>query len=141
MGLNGALALANAGLTAASVSCMLLALRAVRRKQVERHRNLMLAAASASFLFLVLFVFRYVRFGPTPFRGRGPWRWLFDAVLFSHEPLAVVNVPLVGFALAFGLLRRDDLHREFAAVAFPVWLYVSATGLLIYVLLYVFPAI
>jgi putative membrane protein len=136
MGLNDGLALADACLTAVAVACMLLGYHAIRRKRVARHRNFMLGAVAASTGFLAIFVFRFVRFGFHPFARSGVLRVVFDAVFFSHEPLAVVNVPLVLGAAALGLAGRVPTHREIARWALPIWIYVGVTGILIYFLLY-----
>ena len=96
----------------------------------------MLGAASLAAIFLVGFVYRFVRFGPTPFTGTGPLRAVFAALYFTHEPLAVVNVIVVIVALGFALTGRFREHREAARIAAPVWLYVCASGLALYFLLY-----
>ena len=79
---------------------------------------------------------RFVRFGFSAFHGGGAWRALYFAVFFSHEPLAVVNVPLVVCALGLGLAGWHRAHREVARIALPIWLYVAATGVVLYLLLY-----
>jgi putative membrane protein len=135
--LNGLLALTNACLSTTSIVCMTTAFFAIRRKRVKLHRNLMIAAASASALFLVLFVVRFVRYGFAHFGGAGPMKAVYLAVFYSHEPIAVINVPLVVAALVLGLRRRFRVHKEVAQVALPLWLYAAVTGVTLYVLLYV----
>jgi putative membrane protein len=137
MGLNGELARANAVLTAISSTCMVLAFAAVRRKRLRLHRNLMLVAFGAATIFLALFVVRFVEFGPTRFSGSGlPAQIVFYAIYFTHEPTAVVSVPLVVVTAALGLRGAILQHREMARVALPIWLYSSLTGLFIYLFLY-----
>jgi uncharacterized membrane protein YozB (DUF420 family) len=134
--LNDGLALANAVLTTFAIGCMVLGVRAVRRRQVALHRRLMLSALGASAAFLAGFVLRLARFGCTEFHGAGVVRLLFRAVWFSHEPLAVVSVPLVLGAAVLGIRGAHEAHREVAVVALPIWLYASISGVAIYALLY-----
>jgi putative membrane protein len=134
---NEQLALLNVTLVACSMACMILARRAIRLRRVTRHRALMLAAVAAQGVFLITFVARYVLFANTEFRGHGLERVVFYAVLLSHEPLAVVSVPLVLCTLMLALLRRFTEHAQLARLAYPIWLYVSATGALLYLFLYV----
>jgi putative membrane protein len=136
MTLNHALALVNATCTLVSLVCLVLGYRAIRRAQVERHERLMLGAFAASALFMVVFVIRFATFGFAPFTGTGVTRGIYLAVFLSHEPLAVVNVPLAIATLVLGLRRSVTAHREVARIALPVWVYVAVTGLVIYVMLY-----
>jgi putative membrane protein len=135
--LNGLLALTNACLSTTSIVCMTTAFLAIRRRRVKLHRNLMLTAASASALFLVLFVVRFVRYGFARFGGVGAMKVVYLAVFYSHEPIAVINVPLVVVALVLGLRRSFRAHKEVAQVALPLWLFAAVTGVALYVLLYV----
>lgn len=134
---NARLALADALLTTVTIVCAVAARRAIARKQVERHRNLMLAAVGASALFMAIFVVRFVRHGFMHYAGEGPIRVGYYVVFFSHEPLAVISVPLVVCAMVLGLRRSIRAHSEVARIAYPVWLYVAVTGVLLYLLLYV----
>jgi putative membrane protein len=133
-----ALATCNALLSAISLGFAIAAYRAIRRKQIARHRNLMLVAVAASAAFLVLFVIRFVTFGFEPLNAGGAAFVVHKILLFSHEPLAVINVPLVVAALVLGLRRRDRAHREVAPMAFWIWIYVLVTGILLYALLYLY---
>jgi putative membrane protein len=139
--MNHALALANAIVTAVSLGCMLAGRRAILRREVARHKRYMVAAATAGAAFVVLFVIRFVRYGFTRFAGHGLARAIYSVAFFSHEPLAVVNVPLVIVALAFGLRGAYSIHKEVARYALPIWIYVAATGILIYVFAYLLPLI
>jgi putative membrane protein len=134
--MNRALAAANALLTTASLVCMVAGWRAIRRREVVRHRSFMLAAAAFSAAFVVVFVIRFVRFGFTRFEGEGVWRGVYYAIFFSHEPLAVINVPLVVVSLILGLRGMVAAHREVAKIALPVWAYVAVTGVAIFAMLY-----
>lgn len=133
---NGALALFDAVLTSVSLVSMLRGYAAIRRGERERHRRCMLLALACAAAFTVSFVARYVMFGRTPFRLGGPVRVFYLIVWFSHEPIAFISVPLVVAAAVLALRGSFEAHREVARMALPVWVYASATGVLIYLLVY-----
>jgi uncharacterized membrane protein YozB (DUF420 family) len=126
----------NAMLNAASAVLLLAAYRAIRSHEVERHRLLMLSAAGVSTVFLACYLVYHAHVGSVRFTGQGPVRTLYFAILISHTILAVAIVPLVLRTLFLGLKRRDDRHRRLARWTFPLWLYVSVTGVVIYLMLY-----
>ena len=126
----------NATLNATSAVLLLLAYRAIRRLDVERHRRLMLAAASTSALFLVSYVVYHARVGSVRFTGQGPVRAVYFSILITHTILAAAIVPMVLRTLFLGLKRLDPAHRRIARWTFPIWLYVSVTGVVIYLMLY-----
>jgi putative membrane protein len=108
------------------------------RRAVAAHRNTMLAATSLAALFLVFYVTRWAMFGSKPFPGTGDWRWVYFATLVPHIILAIALAPMVLRLLDLALRRRDFVrHRRLARVTLPVWLYVAASGWVIYYLLYV----
>lgn len=114
---------------------MVLGRRAIRRKDRIVHRRYMLAAASFAALFLCGFIAGFVEFGAISYEGGGPLRAAFYVRYFSHEPLAVVNVFLVLATLLLGLFGSVKAHREIAPMALGIWMYVSVTGIAIYVML------
>jgi uncharacterized membrane protein YozB (DUF420 family) len=126
----------NACLNATSGLFLLLAYRAIRRLEIQRHRGLMLAAAATSALFLASYLTYHARVGSVHFAGQGPVRTVYFTILISHTILAVAILPLVLRTLYLGLKRRDDSHRRIARWTFPIWLYVSVTGVVVYVMLY-----
>jgi putative membrane protein len=135
---NRTLAAADAGLTAASLFCLFRGWRAIKSSDIARHRAWMIRAAAFGAAFLVVFSARFYVYGVTEFQPKAvSARAFFWLVYFTHEPLAVINVAMGGAALALGLARRDDAHREIAPYAFWTWTYVAVTGLVLYVLLYV----
>lgn len=134
--LNAALALADTLMSATSLALMTAGFAAIRKKRTRRHRDLMLAAAAASFAFLILFVIRFAAFGFREYHGTGAARVFYRVLFFAHEPLAVLNIPLVLGALALGLSRAVAAHKDVAKLALPVWMFVSATGIVLYVVLY-----
>jgi putative membrane protein len=134
--MNHALALTNAVVTTLALTCMIAGWRAIRRRDVRRHKQLMVLAAGLSAVFVAVFLLRFVEHGFTPFQGSGVLRGIYYFVFFSHEPLAVVNVPLVLVALGCGLFGAYAVHKEVARYALPIWIYVAVTGVLIYMLVY-----
>lgn len=126
----------NATLNATSAVLLLLAYVAIRGRRIETHRRLMLAAASTSTVFLVCYLVYHAHVGSVRFTGQGPVRTLYFSILITHTILAVVIVPMVLRTLYLGLRRRDPQHRRLARWTFPLWLYVSVTGVVIYLMLY-----
>ena len=126
----------NATLNATSAVLLVLAYRAIRARQVERHRRLMLAAAAVSAVFLVSYLVYHAQVGSVRFTGHGAVRAVYFTILISHTILAAAIGPLVRRTLYLGLNRRDGQHRRVARWTFPLWLYVSVTGVVIYTMLY-----
>lgn len=131
-----ALALVNATLNATSAVALATGWVLIRRRKVRLHRNAMVTALSASVLFLVFYVTRVAVTGTHEFAGEGGARTVYLTILFSHMVLAVVVVPLVLRLLWLVRQKRFEDHARLARWTFPVWAYVSVTGLLVYVLLY-----
>jgi uncharacterized membrane protein YozB (DUF420 family) len=118
----------------------------IRRKEQRAHRNCMIAAFVTSALFLICYLTYhgylayYLHRGPTLFRNPPWFRPIYLAILLTHTALAVVIVPLVLISLSRALRQRFDLHRKIARWTWPLWMYVSITGVVIYLLLYqIFP--
>lgn len=134
--LGGILAPLNASLNFASFAFLVAGLVFIRRRDVHRHRAAMLGAVSASALFLVFYVTRFSLTGTHHFAGTGVARTIYLTILFSHMVLAVVVVPLVLRLLWLVAHRRFRAHARLARWTYPVWIYVSVTGIAVYVLLY-----
>jgi uncharacterized membrane protein YozB (DUF420 family) len=96
----------------------------------------MLAAASTSAVFLASYLLYHYRVGSVRFAGAGAARTVYFSILGTHTVLAMAVLPLVLRTLYLGLKRRDDRHRRIARWTFPIWLYVSITGVVVYVMLY-----
>jgi len=118
----------------------------IRRKDQRAHRNCMIAAFVTSTLFLICYLtyHGYLAYhlhrGPTVFRNPPWFRPIYLTILLTHTALAVVIVPLVLVSLSRALKQRFDLHRKIARWTWPLWMYVSITGVVIYLLLYqIFP--
>jgi uncharacterized membrane protein YozB (DUF420 family) len=130
------LAALNACLNAASGLLLVLGHRAILRFEIQRHRRLMIAAASTSAVFLVSYLTYHAKVGSVHFPGRGAIRVVYFTILISHTVLAAAVLPLALRTLSLGLKRRDEKHRRIARWTYPIWLYVSVTGVVVYVLLY-----
>ena len=115
----------------------------IRRKNQRAHRNCMLAAFASSTLFLACYLTYhgylayYLHRGPTRFVNPAWFRPIYLGILLTHTALAVVILPLVLMTLSRALKQRFDRHRQLARWTWPLWMYVSITGVLIYYLLYI----
>jgi uncharacterized membrane protein YozB (DUF420 family) len=130
----------NAGLNVVAAVLLVLGRVQIRRGRVEAHRRTMLAAFAVSSLFLALYVAHKAArgFESTSYGGEGLARALYFVILISHLTLAMA-VPVLAIRLVqLGLSGRIERHRRLAVVAWPIWLYVSVTGVVIYAMLYVF---
>lgn len=126
----------NATLNAISGLLLLVGYVLIRARRIEQHRRCMIAAFAASSLFLVCYVIYHAQVGSVPFTRQGFVRPLYFSILITHVVLAATVVPLAIVTLSRGLKRRFATHRVIARWTFPIWLYVSITGVLVYVLLY-----
>lgn len=111
---------------------LLLAYGAIRARRVTLHRNFIFMALGASGLFLLTYVLYHITTPSTPYGGSGWLKGLYYALLLSHIGLAALIVPLVLLAFFRGLNREDALHRRVVRFAYPLWLYVSISGVLVY---------
>lgn len=134
--LGDTLAAVNASLNATSAVALFVGFVMIRRRQLHAHRIAMMTALSASALFLVFYVTRVALTGTHTFAGEGWARTLYLSVLFSHMVLAVLVFPFVLRLVYLVRRRRFHDHARLARRVFPVWAYVSVTGLLVYLLLY-----
>ena len=100
------------------------------------HKKIMLSAFSTSIVFLISYLYYHAHVGSVPFTGTGIIRTVYFTILISHTILAVVIVPMAIVTLVRGLSARFDRHRKLARVTLPIWLYVSVTGVVVYMMLY-----
>jgi uncharacterized membrane protein YozB (DUF420 family) len=126
----------NAALNLTAAVLLFAGWRYIRQGRIEAHRRCMLSAFAASTLFLISYVVYHAAAGSRPFEGEGPIRALYFVVLVTHVVLAALIVPLALVTLARGLRRDDERHRRLARWTLPIWMYVSVTGVVIYVMLY-----
>jgi uncharacterized membrane protein YozB (DUF420 family) len=108
----------------------------IKRKRIAQHRACMIAALVVSTLFLISYVVYHAHAGSKPFTGHGPIRALYFTILITHVILAAVIVPMALVTLRRGLRLDVVQHRRIARWTWPIWMYVSVTGVVIYVMLY-----
>lgn len=126
----------NASLNALSGVFLLVGYVLIRRRRIAAHRNAMLAAFTSSTLFLISYLFYHWHAGSRPFTGHGAIRYVYFAVLISHIILAAAILPMAIMTLSRGLRGRYVEHKRIARWTFPAWMYVSVTGVIVYVMLY-----
>jgi uncharacterized membrane protein YozB (DUF420 family) len=126
----------NAALNATSGIFLIIGYVLIRRRQITAHRNAMLGAFVTSSAFLVSYVIYHANAGSRPFTGQGPVRALYFAILISHVVLAAAILPMAISTLWRGLRGRYADHKRIAKWTFPTWMYVSITGVIVYVMLY-----
>ena len=126
----------NASLNALSGVLLLIGYILIRTKRIAAHRAFMIAAFTASALFLICYVIYHAQVGSVPFQRHGAVRPIYFTILITHVLLAATVLPLAIVTLTRGLKGRYPQHRKIARWTFPIWMYVSVTGVLVYVLLY-----
>lgn len=128
----------NALLNFTSATLLVLGFIQIRKRRVAWHRRFMLSACVVSALFLVSYLTYHTVAGSTRFAGTGWSRPLYFSILISHTILATAVLPLVIITVWRGLRMQVEKHRPIARWTLPVWLYVSVTGVLVYLMLYQF---
>ncbi len=126
----------NASLNGLSAILLLAGYVQIKRGRRLNHERCMLGALVSSAVFLVCYVIYHLNTGSKPFPGQGAARLFYFAILVSHVLLAMTVLPLALITAARGLRAQFDRHVRIAHWTFPVWLYVSVTGVMIYVMLY-----
>ena len=119
------------------ISAVLIAsgLVCVKRGKVEAHKRFMIAALSSSTLFLASYLLYHYQVGSVKYPGEGTARTIYLLILLTHVVLAVVIVPLVIVTVQYALRQKLEKHKKWARVTWPIWLYVSVTGVVIYLML------
>jgi putative membrane protein len=129
----------NATLNGLSAVFLLAGFRFIRRKNIVAHHRCMLSAVVTSTVFLTCYIIYHAKAGRTVFPNTW-FRPIYLVLLFTHTILAVIIVPMVIITLSRALRLRFDLHKKIARWTWPLWMYVSVTGVIIYLLLYkIFP--
>lgn len=126
----------NASLNATAGVLLVAGYMLIRRGHVRRHRAAMIGACVVSALFLTSYVIYHANIGSKPFPGRGPIRLVYFTILITHVVLAAAVPPLALITLSRGLKARFDRHVAIARWTLPIWLYVSVTGVIVYLMLY-----
>lgn len=126
----------NAVLNAISTVLLIVAYALILNRRINAHRRVMIAAFVTSSLFLICYVIYHAQVGSVRFTRQGFVRPLYFGILITHVTLAAAVPPLAIVTLSRGLKARFDRHKAIARWTLPIWLYVSVTGVLVYVLLY-----
>lgn len=126
----------NAGLNTLAAALLVRGWMLVKRRDFEAHKKTMLAAFAASTLFLISYLVYHYHVGSVKFQGTGAVRVAYFAILISHVVLAAVITPLALVTLYRAWTNQLERHRRLARVTLPLWLYVSVTGVAVYVMLY-----
>jgi uncharacterized membrane protein YozB (DUF420 family) len=126
----------NAVLNASAAAAMLVGFMAIRQHRIAVHRACMLTAVGLSTAFLCSYLVYHAQAGSRPYAGGGWMRTLYLSILVTHTVLAIAIVPLVSTTLYRALRVQFVRHARLARVTFPIWLYVSVTGVVVYWMLY-----
>ena len=126
----------NASLNALTGILLLIGYYFILRGNRSMHKRIMLSAFSVSILFLISYLYYHAHVGSVPFKGTGITRPIYFSILISHSILAATIVPMAVVTLFRGLSSRFDKHKRLARWTLPVWLYVSVTGVAVYMMLY-----
>lgn len=132
----GILPSVNATLNGAASIFLALGYVFVRKRKLAEHKACMLTACGVSAAFLVTYLMHHARAGSVPFTGTGPIRTVYFAILIPHIVLAAVIVPLALLTVYRGWTGRYELHRRVARWTFPLWMFVSISGVVVYFMLY-----
>lgn len=126
----------NATLNATAAVLLVIGWVLIRRGRWRAHRNVMLTAVGVSALFLVSYLYYHYQVGSVKFQGQGAVRGVYFTVLITHTVLAMAVPVLAVLALVFAFRRRFERHKAVTRWALPIWLYVSVTGVVVYLMLY-----
>jgi putative membrane protein len=126
----------NASLNALATVFLVAGWRLIKSGRRDAHRAAMVAALTCSAAFLTSYLVYHYHVGSVPFQGQGPIRVVYFTILLTHVILAIVIVPLVVITVWRALATRFDRHKRIARWTLPLWLYVSVTGVVVYVMLY-----
>ena len=125
----------NAVLNALCATALIIGFNFIRQRRVAAHRASMITAFVFSFLFLISYIANYAVHGESHFPGHGAIRTAYLSILVSHILLSMVVLPLVLITFFFALTGRFSQHRKIARFTFPIWMYVSVTGVVVYAML------
>jgi uncharacterized membrane protein YozB (DUF420 family) len=126
----------NAALNSLSAVFLVAGYYFIRSRNIHAHRACMFAAFASSTLFLFCYLIYHYQVGSVPFKGQGSIRTIYFTILLSHTALATVVVPLALITLVRALKAKFDRHQKIARWTLPIWLYVSVTGVIVYMMLY-----
>ena len=122
-------------LTTGATVALVMGYRYIRARRIQQHRAAMIAAFAFSTIFLVCYIGNYALHGESHYPGHSLARLIYLVILVSHILLSMVALPLVLVTFFFSLSGRIPMHRKVARFTFPIWLYVSVTGVIVYAML------
>lgn len=128
----------NASLNALATVLLIYGYRLIRQGKREEHKRVMLSAFAVSIVFLVCYLVYHAEVGSVPYQGQGTMRIVYFTILISHVILAAIVPVLAVMTLWRAFQERFDKHRKIAKITLPIWLYVSITGVIVYLMLYIF---
>ena len=111
---------------------LLVALWAIKNRKINLHEQMMKTAIGLSLAFLIMYVAYHITSDPTPFGGEGVIKTVYYIILISHIVLSIAIIPLVLISFVRGISQQFTLHRKIARITFPIWLYVTITGVIVY---------
>ncbi|MDC1523068.1 DUF420 domain-containing protein [Flavobacteriaceae bacterium] len=111
---------------------LIVALWAIKNRKINLHEQLMKTAIGLSLAFLVMYVAYHLTSDPTPFGGEGVIKTVYYTILISHILLSIIIIPLVLITFVRGISQQFTEHRKIARITFPIWLYVTVTGVIVY---------
>ena len=126
----------NASLNAISAVLLMIGYVMIRQRRIAQHRRFMIAAFSVSVLFLICYVIYHANVGSKRFTAEGPVRTVYFFILITHIVLAALVPPMAIVTLVRGLREKYDKHAKLARWTLPIWMYVSVTGVIVYLMLY-----
>ena len=124
-----------AGINALTSVILIAAFWAVKSKKIDLHKRLMITAIILSGLFLIMYVLYHMTSDSTSFGGEGFIKYLYYGVLISHILLSIVVIPFVLITFARGITNDIDRHKKIARITFPLWLYVTISGVIVYIMI------
>lgn len=124
-----------ASLNATTALILIGAVRAIKKKKKQLHKRLMTTAVVFSALFLILYLIYHSTSDSTPYGGEGTLRMVYFAILISHILLSIVVIPFVLITYLRGFTGQYEKHKKIARIAFPLWLYVSISGVVVYLMI------
>ena len=126
----------NATLNATSAILLTIGWFLIKARRIQAHRRCMIAAFTSSSLFLTSYLIYHAQVGSKPYPGTGVMRTVYFSILIPHVVLAAAVLPMAILTLRRGLRRDDARHKRLAKITLPLWLFVSVTGVVVYVMLY-----
>ena len=124
-----------AGINALTAILLVFALLSIKKGKRKTHEILMKVCIGLSLIFLVMYIAYHMTTDPTPYGGVGYIKYLYFFILISHILLSIALIPLVLISYSRAIQKQFDPHKKIAKVAFPIWLYVAITGVLVYIMI------